>query len=194
MESSRVQPLGPDLAHTHPRPAHWAATAAAVAAVVAGASFVEPSNAKASASAPRGGVTAARAPGPRAARYPVRCDPAKTDVVDRASADLDGDGRPETVAVVRCHSESGTPPSGVYVLAGPDRKGTAPRVVATFVDPREGMSVRDFAVRGTKVSATLLGYSSERVPRCCPDLQRKVNWQWRDGKFVLKALPVPGSV
>jgi hypothetical protein len=56
------------------------------------------------------------------------------------------------------------------------------------------MSIRDFAVRGKTVSVTLLGYSSSRVPRCCPDLQRKVNWRWRDGKFVLKALPVPGSV
>ncbi|MGO4755018.1 hypothetical protein AB4212_41535, partial [Streptomyces sp. 2MCAF27] len=101
-----------------------------------------------------------------------------------------------------CHSETGTPPSGMYVLAQPDgknSKGTGsgpvkPRIVATFLDPKEGMSIKDFALRGTRVSATLLGYSSEQVARCCPDLQRKVNWQWKDGKFVLKALPVPGSV
>ncbi|GLV74784.1 hypothetical protein ACH4VS_19905 [Streptomyces hygroscopicus] len=199
LESSRVQPLGPDLAHTRPRPLHWVATAAAVAAVIAGASVLEPSGAKAttatSASAPRtGGLPAAKAPDPRTADYPVDCGRARPDVTDRASADLDGDGRPETVAVVRCPSAFGTPPSGVYVLSQPARAGAAPRVVATFVDPKEGMSVRDFAVRGTRVSATLLGYSSADVPRCCPDLQRKVNWQWRDGKFALTASPVPGSV
>ncbi|QKV95896.1 hypothetical protein HUT19_32590 [Streptomyces sp. NA02950] len=192
-----MQPLGPDLAHTHPRPVHWLATAAAVAAVVAGSSFVQPSDAKAT-TAPH--AAAAKAPDPRAAQYPMDCGGARPDVVDRGSGDLDGDGRPETVAVVRCHSATGTPPSGVYVLSPAERagsgggKGTAPRIVATFVDPGEGMSIRDFAVRGKKVSATLLGYSSAKVPRCCPDLQRKVNWQWRDGKFVLDALPVPGSV
>ncbi|XHM59728.1 hypothetical protein RY074_38540 [Streptomyces iranensis] len=200
MESSRVQPLGPDLAHTQPRPVHWVATAAAVAAVIAGGSFFQPSDAKATtsttASAPgTGRLPAAKAPDPRTADYPMNCGRARPDVVDRGSADLDGDGRPETVAVVRCPTAFGTPPSGVYVLSQPTgRAGAAPRVVATFVDPKEGMSIGDFAVRGKRVSATLLGYSSAKVPRCCPDQQRKVNWRWRDGKFVLKALPVPGSV
>ncbi|MGW3565705.1 hypothetical protein ACWDSL_17800 [Streptomyces sp. NPDC000941] len=213
-------PLGPDLPHTHPRPVHWLATAAALAVVVAGAAVLQPSDAKATtdtstASVPGSGAPVVKAPDPTAADYPVDCGPAKLDVTDRASGDLDGDGRPETVAVVRCHSETGTPPSGMYVLAQPDSKnseggdgsGTAgkggkgsgsgparPRIVATFLDPKEGMSIKDFALRGTKVSATLLGYSSEQVARCCPDLQRKVNWRWKDGKFVLKALPVPGSV
>ncbi len=203
MESSRVQPLGPDLAHTRTRPVHWLATAAAVAAVIAGSAVVQPSDAEASGSAPH--AAAVKAPDPRAAQYPMDCGGARPDVVDRGSGDLDGDGRPETVAVVRCHSSTGTPPSGVYVLSTADSgdsgstrgqggRAAAPRIVATFVDPEERMSIRDFAVRGKKVSATLLGYSSAKVPRCCPDLQRQVNWQWRDGKFVLSALPVPGSV
>ncbi|WP_413798395.1 hypothetical protein [Streptomyces iranensis] len=195
-----MQPLGPDLAHTQPRPVHWVATAAAVAAVIAGGSFFQPSDARATtsttASAPgTGRLPAAKAPDPRTADYPMNCGRARPDVIDRGSADLDGDGRPETVAVVRCPTAFGTPPSGVYVLSQPTgRAGAAPRVVATFVDPKEGMSISDFAVRGKRVSATLLGYSSAKVPRCCPDQQRKVNWRWRDGKFVLKALPVPGSV
>jgi hypothetical protein len=203
-----VLPLGQDLPHTHPRPVHWLATAAALAAVVAGAAVLQPSDAKATtdtttASAPGSGAPVVKAPDPTIADYPVDCGPAKLDVTDRASGDLDGDGRPETVAVVRCHSVTGTPPSGIYVLTQPDGKpeGTGsgagpgrPRIVATFLDPKEGMSIKDFALRGTKVSATLLGYSSEQVPRCCPDLQRKVNWRWKDGKFELKALPVAGSV
>ncbi|MFC0598121.1 hypothetical protein [Streptomyces palmae] len=172
---------------------HWVATAAAIAAVMAGASLLQPSDAKASASRPPA-TRSVPAPDPARADYPVECGPARVDVVERASGDLDGDGRPETVAVVRCHSETGTPPSGVYVLAPAARAGARPTVVATFVDPKERMSVTGFALRGTTVSATLLGYSSPEVPHCCPDLQRKVNWRWRDGKFVLTALPAPGSV
>ena len=57
-------------------------------------------------------------------------------VTKKASGDLDGDGRPETVAVVRCDAGSGTPPSGVYVVTQPLTAGGAPRVVATLIDPK----------------------------------------------------------
>ncbi|MFD0499237.1 hypothetical protein [Streptomyces rhizosphaericus] len=59
-----MQPLGPDLAHTQPRPVHWVATAAAVAAVIAGGSFFQPSDAKATTS------TTASAPGTGDSRPP----------------------------------------------------------------------------------------------------------------------------
>lgn len=186
----------PDLGlpHSRPRPVHWVATAAAIAAVVAGASVLEPPDAEATATRPPARAVTVPAPDARAADYPVDCGPAALDVVRQVSGDLNADGRPETVAVVRCHSETGTPPSGIYVLAPGGRKGAAPRITATFLDPKERMSVEGFALRGTTVSATLLGYSSLDVPRCCPDLQRKVNWRWRDGKFVLTALPPAGRV
>ncbi len=104
-------------------------------------------------------------------------------VQKKASGDLDGDGRPETVAVVRCDAGSGTPPDGVYVLT---RAADAPkpRVVATLVDPKDRMSVTDFAVADGAVTATLLGYSSLDVPSCCPDVRDSARWQWRDGSFV----------
>jgi hypothetical protein len=181
---------------------HWITTATAVAAVLGASALLQPRPATAT---PSGGVQAAPgsgasapaqgpAPDPEKADYPVDCGPDTVGVVDRGSADLDGDGRQETVAVVRCTSGLGTPPSGIYVLAHPaDGKG-APRIMETFLDPEEGLNVSDFAVRGDTVSATLLGYSSEDVPRCCPDMQRKVKWQWREGKFRLTAAPVAGSV
>lgn len=100
----------------------------------------------------------------------------------QAPGDLDGDNRPETVAVVHCAAGSGTPPSGVYVLT--QGSGAAPRIVATLVDPAQKMSVGDFAVRDAVVSATLLGYSSPSIPSCCPDQQEKVTWQWQNGAFV----------
>ncbi|WP_260867751.1 hypothetical protein [Streptomyces sp. SAJ15] len=188
-------PDRPGLGHRHSRPVHWLATAAALGAVIAGAAALQPSDATASPGVVRTASRPVPAPDARTAAYPVDCGPARLDVVDHASADLDGDGRPETVALVRCHSEMGTPPSGIYVLAPAAGGGKAakPRVVATFLDPKERMSADDFALRGATVSATLRGYSSDQVPRCCPDLERGVNWRWQDGQFVLKPLRVAGS-
>ncbi|MEU1349392.1 hypothetical protein ACFYPA_32420 [Streptomyces sp. NPDC005775] len=176
----------PDLAHTDAKPMHWLATAAAMAAVVAAAGLLQP-DASASASTPhrtaaQHGTAPAAAPDPARAAFPLECGQAGHTVAKEVPGDLDGDGRPETVAVVHCAAGSGTPPSGVYVLT--QKSGAAPRVVATLVDPVQRMSVGDFAVSDGVVSATLLGYSSPEVPSCCPDEQEKVTWQWQNGAFV----------
>ncbi|MDH2392602.1 hypothetical protein QCN29_28255 [Streptomyces sp. HNM0663] len=175
----------PDLAHTHAGPMHWLATAVAMAAVVAAAGVLQPDAATASqpGDQPR---TAVAAPGPApdvaAAELPLQCGAVQSVVTEEAAGDLDGDGRPETVAAARCDAGSGTPPSAVYVLtAGP---GKAPRVVATLLLPTQGQSVGELAVRDGAVTATLLGYSSADVPSCCPDLRERVEWRWQGGKFV----------
>ncbi|MCM2577023.1 hypothetical protein M1E25_06590 [Streptomyces sp. MTZ3.1] len=184
--------------HHSSRPVHWVVTTVAVAAVLGASALVRPSAATAGPPRPSDGDPAASrpmgAPDPGKAHFPVKCGRAGADVLEEGSADLDGDGRPETVAVVRCHSGMGTPPSGIYVLAQGTGDDGEPRVVETLLDPGEGINVGEFAVGGRTVSATLLGYSSPDVPRCCPDRKRRVKWQWSDGKFVLTALPVPGSV
>ncbi|MFD7441168.1 hypothetical protein [Streptomyces sp. NPDC059909] len=172
----------PDLAHTHARPVHWLATAAAMAAVVAGAGLLQPDAAKANQSGPGIATAAAPAPDAAAVELPLECGGAGTTVVKKASGDLDGDGAAETAVVARCEAGSGTPPSGVYVVAR--SSAGQPRVVATLVEPSRGLSVTEFAVRDGAVTATLLGYSSPDVPQCCPDEQERVKWQWRGGKFV----------
>ncbi|GAA3632632.1 hypothetical protein ACG5V6_03875 [Streptomyces chitinivorans] len=179
-------------AHTRTRAPHWFATAAALGALLGAVALLEPAGADAT--QPR--ETAAVAPGPDAdtARYPLECGPVEAEVIDRAAVDFDGDGRAETVAVVRCAAGIGTPPSGVYVLAHPASEGGGPRIAETLVDPEEGMTVQDLAVRDRTVSARLLGYSSPDVPRCCPDRARDVEWEWRGGKFVLEAAPTARSV
>ncbi|MBT2387607.1 hypothetical protein [Streptomyces sp. ISL-11] len=184
----------PGLPHTRPRAAHWAVTAAALAAVITATALAGPGDDTATASVPATAAAPAPAPDPGAARFPLDCGSAGVDVIRQAVADLDGDGRRETVAVVRCRSGAGTPPSGVYVLAPPVTPGGPPRVTATLVDPGERMSVTRFAVTGGTISATLLGYSTPQVPRCCPDRSRGVEWRWKGGKFVLEPLPVAGSV
>ncbi|MFI7009554.1 hypothetical protein [Streptomyces sp. NPDC050145] len=180
------QPAVPELAHTTTRPIHWLATAAAVAAVVAASGFLQPDSATA---APTGGgehVTAkahaVAPPDPSAVDFPIECGPVKALVRAKATGDLDGDGRPETVAVVRCDAGSGTPPDGVYVVTRP--AGSAARVVATLVDPKDRFTASDVTVRDGAVTANLDGYSSPEVPRYRPDVHDKAKWQWQGGAFV----------
>jgi hypothetical protein len=175
---------------------HWLATAAAMAAVVAGAGLVQPGSA--TASQPGGGpetTTAAApvpAPDPAAVRLPLECGGLGSVVVKRATGDLDGDGAPETVVAARCDAGSGTPPSGVYVLA--NARDAGPRVVATLVEPAQKQSVGALAVRDATITATLLGYSSAAVPGCCPDVREQAKWRWQGGKFVRGAQPEARSV
>ncbi|MEW2568758.1 hypothetical protein [Streptomyces sp. NPDC047070] len=185
----------PELAHTHTRPIHWVATAAALAAVVAASGFLQPDKATAAQHGieAKGAPAAATPPDPAHADYPLDCGPAKILVQKKASGDLDGDGTPETVAVVRCDAGSGTPPSGVYVLTKSEDAPKA-RVVATLVDPKDRLSVKDFALRDATVTATLLGYSSPDVPSCCPDVDEGAKWQWKNGAFVRSTAPTARSM
>ncbi|MFF1509473.1 hypothetical protein [Streptomyces sp. NPDC058326] len=172
-----------ELAHTHARPAHWLATATATAAVVALAGLLQPGPAGATA-APGTAPRPAPAPEATGAAYPLDCAGAPRTVAKRASGDLDGDGNPETVAVVHCEAGSGTPPSGVYVLTRDRTTGAPARVVATLVEPGLRKNVSELDVRDGTVLATLLGYSSPDVPSCCPDEKEQVSWRWQNGAFV----------
>ncbi|MCQ4082650.1 hypothetical protein NGB36_19075 [Streptomyces sp. RB6PN25] len=183
---------GPDLPHARSRAGHWLATAAALAAAIGAGTFVPHSDASATATVTEssGDVTQG-APDPADARFPLHCGGVPVDVVSQASADLDGDGRLDTVAVVRCDSPTGTPPSGMYVLSPPATPASRPRITGTLLDPGKGLSVKGLEIDGRTVAATLLGYSSDSVPRCCPDLSRGFTWSWRDGRFL--TLPDPGA-
>ncbi|MFF8954718.1 hypothetical protein [Streptomyces sp. NPDC014894] len=179
----------PDLAHTRTRPAHWLATAAAMAAVAALAGLLQPEAATASQSerpaarsAPAGPGAAAPAPDPARVKLPLECATVSAVVTKKATGDLDGDGAPETVVAARCDAGAGTPPSGVYVLAA-SRDG-GPRVVATLIAPELRQNVERLAVRNETITATLLGYSSPEVPLCCPDERENAEWRWEGGKFL----------
>ncbi|MFG3106634.1 hypothetical protein [Streptomyces tendae] len=183
-------PAVPDLSHTHTRPIHWVATATAVAGVVALSSVLQPDAAtaaqsadKAAAPAPKSAPAHSTPPDPATVAFPLECGPVKAVVQKKASGDLDGDGRPETVAVVHCDAPMGTPPDGVYVVTR-SNDGGKPRVVATLVNPEERRTATELSVHDGVVRATLLGYSSADVPSCCPDVKDDVNWRWKNGAFV----------
>ncbi|MDH6629258.1 hypothetical protein M2271_007094 [Streptomyces sp. LBL] len=179
----------PELAHTHTRPIHWVATATAVAGVVALSSVLQPNPATAAQAAgpeTKKAPAVTAPPDPTGVAFPIECGPVKALVIKKATGDLDGDGRPETAAVVHCDAPMGTPPDGVYVLTRSADTGR-PRVVATLVAPKERRSVTDFALRDGTVLATLLGYSTADVPSCCPDTKDSVKWRWKNGAFARSA-------
>ncbi|WP_052850702.1 hypothetical protein [Streptomyces avicenniae] len=197
-----ASPADPTASRT--RPFHWVTTALALAAITAVAALVEPSGATArpggqdaagpvDGAAPEPGAPVA-GPDPEGAAYPLDCGPLDVLVTDSAQTDLDGDGRRETLAVVRCDAGSGTPPNGMYLLTLPATDGAPATVAATLVDPAERMTVERLEAEGGTVSVRLLGYSSDEVPRCCPDLVRDVDWLWEDGRLALRPQPAPNSV
>ncbi|MFC4032222.1 hypothetical protein ACFO3J_12105 [Streptomyces polygonati] len=186
---------GPALPHTRSRTAHWLTTAGALGALVAAVALVQPADASqtaAPAAPPKAPARPVAAPDPAAVTYPLDCGAGiGTDVVSRVSGDLDGDGRPETVVVVHCHSDVGTPPAGVFVLAAPVTAGGRPRIAETLVRPRDQRQITGFRLDGRTVRATVLGFSSDTVPRCCPDLSRGYAWEWRGDRYV--AIPAPAA-
>ena len=179
-------PAVPELAHTTTQPIHWVATATAIAGVVALSAVLQPGPATAAqktpGTRPRSAHAPAAPPDTTGVRWPLDCGPVKALVAKKATGDLDGDGNPETVAVVHCDSAMGTPPDAVYVLTRTAARTT--RVVATLVEPKDRLTVTDFAVRSGAVTATLLGYSTSNVPSCCPDVKTPAKWQWKDGAFT----------
>lgn len=125
----------------------------------------------------------ATAPDAAAVTYPLDCKGAPQAVTATAQGDLDGDGRPETVAAVRCDAGSGTPPHAIYVLTQDRAEGARPRVVATLLDTPQRQTATDLTVSDGVVTTTLLGYSSPAIPRYSPDVKKLAKWRWSGGKF-----------
>ena len=179
-------PAVPELAHTTARPIHWVATATAISGVIALSSVLQPGSAAAAQrhnTETKAAPAATAPPDPAKADFPLDCGTTKVVVQKKVTGDLDGDGRPETVALVHCDAGMGTPPDGVYVLTEAANT-TEPRVVATLVDPKDRLTVTDFALHDAAVSATLFGYSSDDVPSCCPDVKTLAKWRWKGGVFI----------
>jgi hypothetical protein len=84
------------------------------------------------------------------------------------------------VAAVHCEAGNGTPPHGIYVLAR--AKADGPTTVRALLEPRQGMTVAKLSAHGSTITARLLGYSSDAVPRCCPDKTVSRSWKWRSGR------------
>ncbi|MGR6996988.1 hypothetical protein ACU686_00725 [Yinghuangia aomiensis] len=68
---------------------------------------------------------------------------------------------------VRCATGAGTPPDAIiaYTLGGDGR----PDRGRTLLDTADDRIVKSLDVADGHATATLLGWSWENVPRCCPD-------------------------
>lgn len=178
--------------HARPGLRHWTLVAAGCAAVVGVALAADPA---VGTPVPRhSGVkqlSAAAAPDPAKAQLPLDCAPLPIKIALRFSADL-GDGSPSTVVSAHCDSGTGTPPDGVYILAaGP---GGTPVVRTTLIDPHEDLTVTELQLRRDGVLlGRAFGYSSEDVPRCCPDLLLDLSWTHHGGQWTRSETKAPAT-
>lgn len=114
--------------------------------------------------------------------YPIDCPSEQVQVQGSEDVDFTGDGRPEAVRLVVCDTGAGNPSSMLVVFtAAPD--GT-PERLATLLSEADDEIVDQIEVSGTTVRATGEAYSSEDVPRCCPDVQVDERWDWNGSEFV----------
>ncbi|WP_377268363.1 hypothetical protein [Peterkaempfera sp. SMS 1(5)a] len=194
-------PSGP--AHARSGPVHWAVTAAAVGAVIATAVVSAPAEGAPRALRPQTSghrdapVTAAPAPDPSKVQLPLDCGPFPVKAARRFAADLDGDGRPETVVAAHCDGTNGTPPDGVYIIAGGSGAGGsgAPRIAATLVRPQENLSVLELeSGPGGTVVARVQGYSNADVPQCCPDVNSILTWAPAGADWIRAQASAPAPV
>jgi hypothetical protein len=78
--------------------------------------------------------------------------------------------------VVHCDAGAGSPPSMVVLLAA-DHAGRV-RVEGIALEEKDQVQVSGLGLRSNVISAAGRTYSSDDVPRCCPDLQFARTWRW----------------
>ncbi|WP_052391127.1 hypothetical protein [Streptomyces sp. NRRL B-24484] len=171
---------------------HWALVAAGCGAVVAGALAADPAQGTPtpvrSTAEP---VPTAAAPDPGKAELPLDCGPVGVSVALRASATVDG--VPSTVVAAHCAAGNGTPPDGVYLLTnGPDGR---PQVTGTLLDPvKDGLTVTALTIRSDgAIRGHAQGWSSDDVPRCCPDRAVDLSWTRQGESWVRAQSAVPAG-
>jgi hypothetical protein len=115
---------------------------------------------------------------PRATAWPLHC--ADVPIAQRrmATGDVTGDGVADTVLIAYCDAGAGSPSQRLGLLDG--------RTGALRVVPRTGGVEFYVDVRAAprRVTATGLAFSADDVPRCCPDVRRRLSWRWTGSALV----------
>ncbi|UGQ10687.1 hypothetical protein LO772_28260 [Yinghuangia sp. ASG 101] len=99
-------------------------------------------------------------------RFPMECHGMPYEVRD--ARPLAADNR-AYVVVVRCGAGSGTAPDALYTYDVP--AGGVPTLASTLIGVGDNHLVKSVEVRDGAVHATLLGWSTDDIPRCCPDVE-----------------------
>jgi uncharacterized repeat protein (TIGR01451 family) len=102
-------------------------------------------------------------------------------------------GRRFAVVLARCVTGAGSPPSGLFTY---DRASSRSRahLAQVLLPPDRGQLANSFTVSGPKIDMTVWDYSSDALPRCCPDLQYTSRWTWSGDSWTgpVKVANVPG--
>lgn len=114
---------------------------------------------------------------------PGGCDSVGVKVRHAYFHDLTGDARPEAVVVSACDAGAGSPPSNVFVFDGAS-PASGPRLLAHLVRSEDNLLVSALRLKGSDIRGDAYGYSSESVPRCCPDLRIRLHWHWNGSGFI----------
>jgi len=115
--------------------------------------------------------------------YPVDCG--GQTVGTAAAYPTPEPGRELAVVFVTCVAGAGNPPSAVliYDRAESPTSANLAQTLLRYEDywtPEEGGTVAS----ERQLAVSVYGYSSADVPRCCPDLNPQLTWEWVDGAYV----------
>jgi hypothetical protein len=122
--------------------------------------------------------------------YPVDCDPG-VRVLEREFGDVTGDDVSDAVIEVTCAAGAGSPPSAVFFFDGVSaRRAMKPAQVLITSD--QGLLVEAIHVVSGRARIQHLGYSSDRVTRCCPDVSGTTEFVWNGSRLVRDSGPQLG--
>jgi hypothetical protein len=91
-------------------------------------------------------------------------------------------GKSLAVVLASCTTGAGVPPVGFFVYDGATSTTNA-HLFEVLLDPDLDRQANSFTLNGSTISMTQDAYSSGKVPRCCPDLESAVQWNWVDGTY-----------
>lgn len=104
------------------------------------------------------------------------------------------------VVLVSCVAGAGSPPSAVFVFRA--EAGQPPALLQQLLSYQDDWQPdsSSVAISGKTLQINVAGYSSNTVPRCCPDLTTALQWTWSGQDYVLNSpepthvtLPSPGT-
>jgi hypothetical protein len=93
------------------------------------------------------------------------------------------------VVLVRCNAGAGNPSSILYVYDRASSPGS-PHLASTLVYYHDNWGATAFSANGADLRMRVDGYSSDSVPRCCPDVHTTLVWRWTpSGETLVSTVP-----
>ena len=116
--------------------------------------------------------------------YPVDCGGPTTGTVVAYATPQDGTDL--SLVFVTCTANAGSPPSAMLIFDNAISAAEARlrQTLLTYQDywlpDKSGVTVQ-----GPVLKIPAYGYSSDVVPRCCPDLRTTLTWVWNGAEYVM---------